>query len=75
MDAQNAVSLSVNETYLGQTAEVLVEGASKSDPAVWTGRTDTGKIVLWPHQNEKIGELAQVIVEKCQTWVLKGRLK
>ena len=73
MELQNRISLEINERLTGATQEVLIEGPSRTDEAVWTGRTRTGKIALWPHRDgEKIGELAQVKITQPQTWVLKG---
>ena len=73
MELQNQISLDINERLSNTIQEVLVEGPSRTDEAVWTGRTRTGKIVLWPHQEgEKIGELVRVKITQPQTWVLKG---
>ena len=73
MELQNQISLEINEGLSGTVQEVLVEGSSRTDENIWTGRTRTGKIVLWPHQDgEKVGELAQIKITQPQTWVLKG---
>jgi tRNA-2-methylthio-N6-dimethylallyladenosine synthase len=75
MDVQNQISYEINEKYCGQTVEVLAEGPSHTDPEVWTGRTRTNKIVLWPHQAEQEGDLVHVCITHPQTWVLKGELQ
>ena len=74
MEEQNAISREINEQLLGRTLEVMVEGASKNDPAVWSGRTRTNKIVLFPHGAEQEGDFMQVRVTQPQTWVLKGEV-
>ena len=74
MEAQNTISREINEQLLGRTLEVMVEGASKNDPAVWSGRTRTNKIVLFPHSAEQEGDFVQVCVTQPQTWVLKGEV-
>ena len=74
MEEQNAISREINEQLLGRTLEVMVEGASKNDPAVWSGRTRTNKIVLFPHGAEQEGDFVQVRVTQPQTWVLKGEV-
>ena len=74
MEAQNTISREINERLLGRTLEVMVEGASKNDPAVWSGRTRTNKIVLFPHSAEQEGDFVQVCVTQPQTWVLKGEV-
>ncbi|MBQ7514676.1 MAG: tRNA (N6-isopentenyl adenosine(37)-C2)-methylthiotransferase MiaB [Schwartzia sp.] len=75
MAVQDEISRAINERLRGQAVEVLAEGPSQNDPAVWTGRTRTGKIVLWPHEAEIAGELVSVRVAEPQTWVLKGVLE
>ena len=76
MDVQNEISLEINRKLQGRTMEVLVEGPSRSDAAIWTGRTRTNKIVLWPHgESEREGDLVQVKITQPQTWVLKGELQ
>ena len=74
MEAQNTISREINEQLLGRTFEVMVEGASKNDPTVWSGRTRTNKIVLFPHGAEQEGDFVQVRVTQPQTWVLKGEI-
>ena len=76
MDMQNENSLELNQAYVGRTVEVMVEGPSKSDNSIWTGRTTGNKIILWPYTGtEKVGDLVQVEIETAQTWLLKGTLK
>jgi len=75
MDLQNSISLEINEGLKGQNLEVLVEGPSRTDANVWSGRTSTNKIVLWEKSgSEQAGDLVQVEITQPQTWVLKGRL-
>ena len=75
MELQNSISLKINQQLVGRTVEVMVEGPSQTDDTVWTGRTDTNKIVLWKHSgSEKPGGLVQVKIHTAQTWLLKGEL-
>ncbi|MDU4959702.1 MAG: tRNA (N6-isopentenyl adenosine(37)-C2)-methylthiotransferase MiaB [Sporomusaceae bacterium] len=74
MDLQNEISLQINQQLTGKTLEVLVEGPSKNDAGAFVGRTRTNKIVLWKRSGpEKAGDLLPVLIEKAQTWVLKGK--
>lgn len=76
MELQNKISLEINQKLTGKTMEVMVEGPSQTDASVWTGRTDTNKIVLWRHRgSEQPGDLAQVKITAAQTWLLKGDLQ
>ena len=74
MEEQNAISRAINDRLLGAQLEVMVEGASKNDPTVWSGRTRTNKIVLFPHGSEREGDFVQVKITQPQTWVLKGEV-
>lgn len=74
MEVQDAISREVNESYRGRIVEVMVEGPSAHRPDVWMGRTRTNKIVLWDHQNECPGDMADVMITQPQTWLLKGNL-
>ena len=72
MSVQSEISLEKNKALQDATVEVLVEGASKTDEKIFTGRTRTNKIVLFEHGDEKIGELIKVKITQPQTWLLKG---
>ena len=74
MEEQNAISRAINDRLLGAQLEVMVEGASKNDLNVWSGRTRTNKIVLFPHGTEQEGDFVQVRITQPQTWVLKGEI-
>ena len=74
MAVQNEISRAINEGLCNVQVEVMVEGASKNDPAVWSGRTRTNKIVLFPHGAERVGDFVQVKITQPQTWVLKGEV-
>ena len=69
---QSEISLKKNGLLVNQTVAVLVEGPSKNDANVLTGRTDGNKLVLWPDTGRhKVGELVGIRVTKAQTWLLK----
>ena len=74
MEEQNKISRAINEKLAGRALEVMVEGESKNDPAVWSGRTRTNKIVLFPHGAERAGDFVRVRIDRAQTWVLKGEI-
>ena len=74
MEAQNISSLQRNEALVGKTLEVLAEGPSNNNK-VWSGRTRTNKLVLWPVEGRdfELGDKVQVQIETAQTWLLKGK--
>lgn len=57
-----------------QVVEVLVEGQSKNDPTHLSGRTDSGKTVIFPGPDSLTGSLVNVKITHPQTWILKGEL-
>ena len=76
MEVQNAISLEKNEALRDTVQEVLAEGPSRTDDAVWTGRTGTNKIVLWQKKGQETeGDIVRVRIKEPQTWVLKGELQ
>ncbi|MBP2632550.1 MAG: (Dimethylallyl)adenosine tRNA methylthiotransferase miaB [Firmicutes bacterium] len=75
MDVQNQISLEINQQFEGQMLEVMVEGESRKDETVLSGRTRTNKIVLWKKEGtEEVGQLLNIKITHAQTWVLKGEL-
>ncbi|CAM3949331.1 tRNA (N6-isopentenyl adenosine(37)-C2)-methylthiotransferase MiaB [Cohnella lubricantis] len=64
------LSLKSNESLAGQTVEVLVEGQSKNNPNVLSGRTRSNKLIHFEGPKEWIGEFVQVRVTKPQTWYI-----
>lgn len=73
MDVQNEISLMINERLKGEVVEVLVEGESKTDDSIFTGRTRSNKLVLFKHTDEQPGDFVNVRITQPQTWVLKGK--
>jgi tRNA-2-methylthio-N6-dimethylallyladenosine synthase len=75
MDLQNAISYEVNQTIVGKSVEVMVDGPSKTDPRVWTSRTSTNHLVLFPkteRETLKPGDLVWVSIDQAKTWTLHG---
>ena len=75
MKVQNEISFAKNLTLKNSVVEVLVEGASKTDDKIFTGRTRSNKIVLFEHGSEKAGELVNIKITQAQTWLLKGEIQ
>ncbi|MBD1372945.1 tRNA (N6-isopentenyl adenosine(37)-C2)-methylthiotransferase MiaB [Hazenella sp. IB182357] len=71
-ELQNEISLRKNEVLRGQIVEVLVEGVSKKNVNVLSGRTRTNKLVNFVGPQHLIGELTFVRIEESRTWSLNG---
>ena len=74
MAVQNEISKEINDKLLGTEQEIMVEGPSKHDEAVWQGRTRQNKLVLFPHADEAPGDFIRIRITHPQTWVLKGEV-
>lgn len=71
-DLQNEISRQKNEALRGQVVEVLVEGESKKNPDVLSGRTRTNKLVNFKGPKHLIGKFAHVRIDEPKTWTLQG---
>ncbi|MBO8162560.1 MAG: tRNA (N6-isopentenyl adenosine(37)-C2)-methylthiotransferase MiaB [Brevibacillus sp.] len=74
MDLQNRISLEKNLALEGQVLEVLVEGESKTNPDVLSGRTRTNKLVHFVGDKSLIGQFVHVRVTEAKTWTLRGEI-
>ncbi len=64
-----------HEARVGRVEEVVVEGPSKRDPAVVTGRTRQNKLVHFPPPSPlRIGTVAMVEITTARTHYLLGHL-
>ena len=71
----NKVVAEINEEYRGKVVEVLVEGKSKTDETVLTGRTRQNKLVNFTGGTmDMIGTLVNVKITDPKTFSLQGEL-
>jgi tRNA-2-methylthio-N6-dimethylallyladenosine synthase len=59
---QHAIAGRVSRRYVGQPVEVLVAGPSPKRAAEWTGRTRTGKPVVFPQGGHRTGETINLTI-------------
>jgi tRNA-2-methylthio-N6-dimethylallyladenosine synthase len=74
MDVQNRLSKKSSEAYQGKMVKVLVEGPSKKNKAMQTGRTSTNKIVLFAGSEDLKGRFVNIHIQTCKTWTLYGNI-
>ena len=74
IELQNRISLERNQRLVGRKMEVLVEGTSKNDAHLLTGKTRTAKTVLFPGSQDLVGRLVNVRIKEAQTWSLTGEM-
>lgn len=74
VDVQNGWSLKKNKLLENKTVRILVEGESKNNSDMLTGRTEGNKIVNFSGDKSLIGTFADVTVTRALTWSLEGKL-
>ena len=61
-----------NQKYIGTIQKVLVEGESKNNSKMLTGRTDSNKVVIFEGAKEWIGTMQDLNIVSEHMWYLKG---
>ena len=62
----------INKTMIGKTYKILVEGKSKNNDKLYTGRTDNNKVVVFEANEEDIGKILNIKIKSEHLWYLKG---
>ena len=63
-----------NKKYVGTIQKVLVEGYSKTNNEMLTGRTNSNKVVIFEGTEELIGQVIDLKIISEHKWYLKGEL-
>ena len=61
-----------NKEYIGTIQNVLVEGKSKTNENMLTGRSEFNKVVVFEGKNELIGKMVKIKIISEHMWYLKG---
>lgn len=73
LDLQARISQRRNESLIGRRVEVLVEGQSKKNPEMLTGRTPSNKLVHFPGEaGLSFGFLADITITQAKLHTLEG---
>ena len=64
----------LNEKMVGKEYKLLVEGKSKTNDALYTGRTSQNKVVIFEADDSFIGKVVNVKIESQHLWYLKGEI-
>ncbi len=62
----------INKSMIGKTYKILVEGKSKNNDELFTGRTDNNKVVVFQASEEDVGKILNIKVVSEHLWYLKG---
>lgn len=69
---QYQIAAEINQGLEGKVEEILVEGPSKTNPDILTGRTRTNRVVNVPGPSSWYGKLVNVKIVKGKTFSLTG---
>jgi tRNA-2-methylthio-N6-dimethylallyladenosine synthase len=71
LELQENISLECNRSYEGKVYRVLVDSESKN-AGIYSGRTETNKLVHFAAQKEMIGTYVEVFIERADPFALHG---
>jgi len=74
LEVQNEISKKKNDAYVGRVCSVLVDGVSKNNAEMLSGRTDSSKIVNFKGDASLKGQYVDVKITEAHTWSLNGEL-
>ena len=63
-----------NKEYIGTVQKMLVEGYSKNNEKMLTGRTDSNKVVIFEGDISLIGKTISIKIVSEHMWYLKGEI-
>ena len=63
-----------NKKYIGTIQNILIEGKSKNNENMLTGRTNTNKVVIIDADESLIGKMINVKIVSEHMWYLKGEI-
>jgi len=59
---------------VGTIQRVLIEGESRKNNTQWQGRTSSNHVAVFPKQNKSKGEYVNVLIERCTSGTLIGKM-
>ena len=74
LETQNEISLKKNLAFEGKVVEVLVDGVSKTDSDMLSGRMENTKVVNFKGDKSLCGKYVNVKITKAHTWSLNGEI-
>jgi tRNA-2-methylthio-N6-dimethylallyladenosine synthase len=75
LDILEEQSLRRNQSLVGTTQEILVEGPARKGDGMYQGRTPGFRKVVFPGNERLVGQLVDVDIEEATTTVLKGQIQ
>jgi tRNA-2-methylthio-N6-dimethylallyladenosine synthase len=66
---QEGIQAQINSALVGQQEEILVEGRHKGK---WQGRTRSDKLVFFQAEDDYLGQLVTLNIDRATPWSLQG---
>ena len=63
-----------SQEYVGTIQKVLVEGPSKNNDKMLTGRTETNRVVVFEGDSKLINQIIEVKITEDHLWYFKGNI-
>lgn len=74
LEAQEKISAEILQGYVGKTTDILVEGKSKKDSEIFSGRNSQNRIVNFSSNYKlKIGDMVSVLITEAKKNSLFGK--
>ena len=64
-----------NEKFIGKVEKILVDGESKNNENMLTGRNDANKVIIFEGSKDLIGKMINVKITEEHKWYLKGEVE
>lgn len=74
LQVQSGISKEKNEAFVGKTVRVLVEGRSKTDENMLTGRNERGRLVHFAGDDSLIGKFINVEITEAHVYDLIAKI-
>lgn len=75
MSLQTQIGCEINQKLVGKVYMVLVEGTSKTNTDMFSGKTDSYKNVVFKGTSDLVGEIIPIKIESAQTWTILGNVQ
>ena len=73
VELQTEIATELAKKFEGKTVEVLVDGPSKNNPEMLSGRTRSNRLVNFKAENVNKGEIVNVEIIRAGAFWLEGR--
>ncbi len=74
VELQNSISKDFNDSMVGKTVKVLVDGKSKNNESVYMSRTENNRIVHFESETDYTGQFINIKITRGDTFALYGEI-